>query len=199
MQFLDNTNIEVELLRHNLKTVIKIWKLNKNFHEIFPFTLYSHYIIDFQIFFQSQCAKMGLCALNEKIEDPRCKLTDKNCGENMKFITINRSNRILTPFVYYFRFCIQQCKCAPNEYIEKDGKCFKNSNLVRCFIILYDWIQLPRKIRSIQFSDHFNYKLITMIRKKFWISELQAISKCQFLIDNIFIENSFFKKIKIVF
>lgn len=81
---------------------------------------------------------MGLCALNEKIEDPRCKLTDKNCGENMKFITINRSNRILTPFVYYFRFCIQQCKCAPNEYIEKDGKCFKNSNLVRCFIILYD-------------------------------------------------------------
>ncbi|VDN60849.1 unnamed protein product [Dracunculus medinensis] len=74
-----------------------------------------------------QCSKIGLCALNEKIEDPRCKLTDKKCGENMKFVTVNRSNRIRAAFVYSFRLCIQQCKCVPNEYFEKDGKCLRNS------------------------------------------------------------------------
>lgn len=80
------------------------------------------------LFFQSECAKMNFCALNEKIEDFDCKLTGKKCGENMEFVTVDHCiTKIFRLSAITFReVCVQQCKCARNLY-EKDGKCSKNS------------------------------------------------------------------------
>lgn len=73
-----------------------------------------------------------LCALNEKIEDVKCKLTGKNCGENMDFVTVKRNVIPISSLSknYQLEICIQQCKCVENNYIEKDGKCFMNSTIV---------------------------------------------------------------------
>lgn len=84
---------------------------------------------------------MHFCALNEKINDSKCKLTGKKCGENMEFVPIHRRiKKVVSLSINPFHeTCVQQCKCAGNFYVENDGKCFKKSKPVlpvSCFTIL---------------------------------------------------------------
>ncbi|VDN60962.1 unnamed protein product [Dracunculus medinensis] len=57
----------------------------------------------------------------ERIRDPLCTLTSRKCGDDMVYRAIER----LTYIGDYREVCIQQCKCANEEYIEKDGRCIK--------------------------------------------------------------------------
>lgn len=68
--------------------------------------------------------------MDEKIYDLRCELTDRRCGENMKFATISREPGNPNSFTGLVNtkheICIQQCMCANIKYIKKDGKCIEN-------------------------------------------------------------------------
>lgn len=56
----------------------------------------------------------GFCQLRKKIYDYGCRLSGLECGINMKFITVQQLND---------EICIQECKCANKEFVEKNGKC----------------------------------------------------------------------------
>lgn len=64
---------------------------------------------------------MHLCILNEKIEDFNCKLTGKKCGENMKFVPVNRRIIAILPLSRnpWRQVCVQQCRCAGKEYLKR--------------------------------------------------------------------------------
>ncbi|VDN54090.1 unnamed protein product [Dracunculus medinensis] len=101
-------------------------------------------------FDKSKCAHLRFCTLNEKIKDYTCKLTGKKCGENMKFITVNRIEPIQFSIAFVlFKFCIQQCKCARKEYIEKDGKFGK---LVDYRFVPLDEYDIPFQINRVAYS-----------------------------------------------
>ncbi|VDN52868.1 unnamed protein product [Dracunculus medinensis] len=74
-----------------------------------------------------KCPK-DFCALGEKVYDHSCKLTNRKCGENMKFVTINRKTDdfyLFSSFISHHRTCIQQCTCASENYVKKDGRCIQ--------------------------------------------------------------------------
>lgn len=63
----------------------------------------------------------------------------------MVYRTIER----LTYIGDYHEVCIQQCKCANEEYIEKDGRCIKQKRkenqmeVTFCYLLMLKFAKLP--------------------------------------------------------
>lgn len=96
----------------------------------------------------------------------------------MKFITVNRIEPIQFSIAFVlFKFCIQRCKCARKEYIEKDGKCFKNSTEISnvskavsynfCKFCIIKFTNLVRFIQNFKIYSLRNKQMILLFSLKY--------------------------------